>query len=72
MRTLTNTMIALLATAAPALAASGAAADEYGFLTILFLAFGAAIVVFQMVPAAVLFCSMLKGLFTSETRSQES
>lgn len=64
MKTTARTLIAMIASASSAFAASGAGADESGFFTPLFLAFGALIIAFQTVPALMLFGSMLKGLFT--------
>lgn len=48
-----------------ALAAGGAHAQGLSVLVILFLAFGAVIVVFQAIPGLLLFFSMLRGLFTA-------
>lgn len=63
MKTATKTMTLILATAAPALAASGAESEGNGFLVTLFLAFGALILVCQLIPGVLLFASMLKGIF---------
>jgi len=52
-----------------ALAASGAAADEGGFLAPLFLAFGAAIIAFQAIPAVMLLGSMVKGFFSKKAEA---
>jgi hypothetical protein len=38
---------------------------ETGLLVLLFLGFGALIVACQLVPSLMLFCSMLKGLFST-------
>ncbi len=42
--------------------------DQGGWLWTLFIGFGALIIVFQLIPATVLFGTMLKGLFTATTR----
>jgi hypothetical protein len=56
---------ALTIVAVPALAAGEGAGNEIGWIGYLFLGFGALIIVMQLVPAVVLFGSMLKGLFTT-------
>lgn len=55
--------IALIGIASIALAAPGGKEEGSGVLITLFLAFGALVLVFQLIPGAVLFASMLKGLF---------
>ncbi|RNC68053.1 MAG: hypothetical protein ED859_11520 [Desulfuromonadales bacterium] len=67
MKAIANALIVTIATTSSAFAASGAATDEGGFLTPLFLVLGAAVIAFQAVPAAMLFGSMLKGLFSAKT-----
>jgi hypothetical protein len=64
MGTLIRTLIAILAWVVPALAASSNEAEGSGLLLILFLGFGALIIVFQFVPGLVLFVTMVKELFT--------
>ena len=59
----------LTAVAAPVLAAGEGGASEIGWLGIIFLGFGALIIVFQFIPAVMLFGGMLKGLFTSSDTS---
>ena len=58
-----TTLLAIVATATAALAAPAAPAEGLGLLTWLFLGFAALIVVFQCVPAAVLFAAMLRSVF---------
>ena len=72
MKAIANALIVTIATASSALAASGAAADEGGFLTPLFLAFGAAIIALQVVPAVLLLGSMVKGLFSAKVEGAEA
>ena len=62
MKTARNAIAALIV-AAPAFAAGTAEPRGFSLLTVLFLVFGAAIVVFQAVPALTLFGSMLRALF---------
>ncbi|WP_298433716.1 hypothetical protein [Geobacter sp.] len=64
MKAATRTLTLILATTTSALAASGAETEGNGFLVTLFLAFGALIIAFQLVPGVLLFASMIKGLFS--------
>ena len=64
MKTLLRTLTATLAWVVPALAANGSEPQGNGLLIVLFLGFGALIVVFQLVPGLVLFVTMVKELFT--------
>ena len=64
--TIRNVVITLLiGSASVALAASGAESEENSLLLGLFLGFGALIIVFQLFPGAMLFYSMVKGLFST-------
>jgi hypothetical protein len=49
-----------------AFAADVANSSDSSLLLTLFLGFFALIVVFQLVPAALLFCGMVKGLFSRQ------
>lgn len=60
-RTMT-TLGALMAMATPAMA-SGMETEVTSLLTFLLLAFGALIIVGQLIPGIVLFGGMVKGLF---------
>ncbi|MBU1183630.1 MAG: hypothetical protein KJ663_00400 [Proteobacteria bacterium] len=53
----------------PALASSGQETMGTSLLVLLFLGFGALIVICQLIPGLVLFCSMLKGLFGSAEKN---
>ena len=68
MKTLFRALAVTLACVTPALAANANSAKGSSILLILFLGFGALIVVFQFVPGMVLFATMLKGLFTAAPR----
>ena len=57
--------ILLLFCSSTALAAGATGAKSMSLLTILFLAFGAVIIVFQAIPGLILFFSMIKGLFST-------
>lgn len=65
---LINSVGILIMIAGSAFADTGAGADENGWLWMLFLGFGALIVVFQLVPSMILFGSMLRGLFGSPVK----
>jgi len=68
MKTLTKSLIASLAWAMPALAA-GQVHDEGGsVMVVLFLGFGALIVVFQLFPGLALFTVMLKEILTGSRK----
>lgn len=68
MKTTVKLVTATIIGASSAYAASGAQSDENGLLVNLFLAFGAVIVAFQLIPGVMLFGAMLKGLFTREEK----
>ena len=66
MKVLKSSIAALLITATEALAYGGGSNGEGpGFLMLLFMGFGAVIIVFQIFPATMLFCGMVKGLISS-------
>lgn len=63
MKVLYATILSLIMTVTDALAAGGGdSAGSLGLLTIFFMGFGALIIVFQLVPALILFAGMLKAL----------
>ena len=63
MRVLKSTIIAMVITATEALAYGGGANGEGpSLLMILFMGFGAVIIVCQIFPAVMLFCGIVKGL----------
>lgn len=63
MKTTTKALMMTLATAGTAWAASGAESEGNGLLVTSFLAFGALIIVLQLLPGLMLFGAMIKGLF---------
>jgi hypothetical protein len=65
MKAILTALAVTLTSVTPALAANANAAKGSSILLILFLGFGALIVVFQFIPGLVLFFSMLKGLITA-------
>lgn len=68
MKAILTTLAVTLASVTPALAANVNEAKGSSILLMLFLGFGALIVVFQFVPGLVLFAAMLKGLFTASPK----
>ncbi len=61
--TLRNTLIALFTFSSSAFAAGTTGAGEGSLLVALFLGFFAVIIVFQLVPAALMLVGILRGLF---------
>ena len=55
----------LVGTATSAFAASTAGLAGHSMLVWFFIGFGAMILMFQAAPAMIMFCSMLKGLFST-------
>ncbi len=68
--TLRNTLIALITFSTSAYAATGGA-EEGSLLLSLFIGFFALIVVFQLVPAVILFVGMVKGLVSKDSKKIE-
>jgi hypothetical protein len=65
MKIMMTILTAIMVEATPALASSDPETMGTSVLVLLFLGFGALILVFQLIPSLVLFGSMLKGLFGS-------
>ena len=66
MKTTTATIMALLVTATQALATGqGSSTEGLSLFATIFMAFGVMIVLFQLIPGAMLFVGMLKGLFST-------
>jgi hypothetical protein len=63
MKTIIGIIAVLGTTTSLALAGESAEATGTSLLVFLFLGFGALIIVCQLIPGVLLFCSMLKGLF---------
>ncbi len=66
--TLRNTLIALITFSSSAFAATSNATGEGNLLLSLFIGFFALIVVFQLVPAVILFVGMVKGLVSKNDK----
>jgi hypothetical protein len=68
MKLITAILTAIMLTTAPVLASSGQETMGTSLLVLLFIGFGALIVVCQMIPSLMLFCSMIKGLYDSAAK----
>lgn len=71
MQTIAIVIAILVITTSLALAGEGREITVSGLLVILFLGFGALIVICQLIPSLMLFCSMMKGLFGKEKGRRE-
>lgn len=70
--TLRNTLIALITFSSSAYASGSGSTGEGNLLLSLFIGFFALIVVFQLVPAVILFVGMVKGLVSKDSKKVES
>ncbi len=70
--TLRNTLIALITFSSSAYAAGNGGSGEGNLLLSLFIGFFALIVVFQLVPAVILFVGMVKGLASKDSKKVET
>jgi hypothetical protein len=66
-----NTLVIFSCFASSAFAAAETGTEGGSFLLTLFIGFFALIVVFQLVPAVILFVGMLKGLFAREHKIEK-
>ncbi len=71
MKHIITTIGALIATVTPALASGGPESAGTGLFVSIFIAFGLLIVLFQLVPGAVLFWSIIKTLFSTPAKKSE-
>ena len=69
MKTMRMLISMMAGSASAAYAATGVQAEGVGILTYAFIGFFALIIVSQLVPAAILFIGMVKGLFSSREKS---
>jgi hypothetical protein len=72
MRILISTIVSLLVTVSQVLASGGGNGEPLSFLMILFMGFGALILVFQLFPAVVLFIGMIKGIMAPAAKRDEA
>jgi len=66
-----NSLMVLAGFSTNAYAAADAASEGGSFLLTLFIGFFALIIVFQLIPAVLLFAGMLKGLFVREHKAEK-
>jgi hypothetical protein len=73
MKTTSATILSLLISATYALATeTGGNSEGLGFMATLFIGFGILIIVFQTVPAILLFTGLLKGIFSPADKKAEA
>jgi hypothetical protein len=72
MRVLISTIAALLVTVSQVMASGGGNTEPVSILMILFMGFGALILVFQLFPAVVLFIGMIKGIMAPAVKNAEA
>ena len=72
MRVLISTIAAVLVAVSQVMASSGGNGEPLSILAILFMGFGALIIVFQVFPAVVLFVGMIKGLMAPAVKKSEA
>ncbi len=72
MKALYTVLLTVVMTATNALATTGGGTVELSFMTVLFMGFGALIIVFQLGPGVILFAGMLKGIFSPAEKKSES
>jgi len=72
MRVLISTIAAVLVTVSQVMASGGGNAEPVSFLMILFMGFGALILVFQLFPAVVLFIGMIKGIMAPAVKKEDA
>lgn len=72
MRVLISTIAAVLVTVSQVMASGGGNAEPVSILMILFMGFGALILVFQLFPAVVLFIGMIKGIMAPAVKKVEA
>jgi len=69
-KTIVNSLIILAGLSTTAFASAETTGSGSSFLLTLFIGFFALIVVFQLVPAVLLFAGMLKGLFSRDQKAE--
>jgi len=69
MKTMRMLITMMAGSVSAAYAANGVQGGDVGILTYAFIGFFALIIVSQLVPAAILFVGMVKGLFSASEKS---
>lgn len=72
MKTIIKAALVVLLSSSAAWAAGVGDSEGLSTITILFIAFGATILVFQAIPGLFLFFSMIKGLFSASYKKPVS
>ncbi len=72
MRLFISTIAAVVVSVSQAMASGGGNGEPLSILAILFIGFGALVVVFQVFPAVVLFVGMVKGLMAPAAKKGEA
>ena len=71
MKALYTVLLTMAMTATNALATSGGETVELNIMTVLFMGFGALIIVFQLIPGVILFAGMIKGALSPADKKSE-
>jgi hypothetical protein len=71
MKVICAAVLSMLITGTQSMASGGAGGEGLGILAILFMGFGAIIIVLQLIPALVLLAGMLKALFSPAVKKGE-
>ena len=69
MKTISKAIALSLVASSSAYAAASSASQDAGLLVYLFAGFFAVIIITQLVPATILLFGMLKGIFSTESKS---
>ena len=69
MKTISKAIALSLVASSSAYAAAGSASQDAGLLVYLFAGFFAVIIITQLVPATILLFGMLKGIFSTDSKS---
>ena len=69
MKTISKAIALSLVASSSAYAAAGSAPQDAGLLVYLFAGFFAVIIITQLVPATILLFGMIKGIFSTDSKS---
>ncbi len=72
MRLFISTIAGVLVSVSQVMASGGGNGEPLSILAILFIGFGALVIVFQVFPAVVLFVGMIKGLMAPAAKKTEA
>ncbi len=68
MKTALHTALAIVGGTASAFASGGATTEGGGLLATLFVGFVVCVIIFQAIPASLLFVAMIRGLFSADRK----